>query len=348
MRFVALLLIIGLFSLEVASQQLPEGIIVNTEELRVSQELITTLKILQGDQTTNQDILSTTGILGTITKDKQTTTFKPLVPFNTNTSYTLLLNNEAFVFNIQPEIDTPAFQVSGIYPNTKEVPANVLKWYIRFSKPVNPVKIYDHITFLDEVGNPINRSILNLGAALLSQDGTLLTVWVEPGRQKQLLGPNLELGSVFTPHTKYSLHIANTLKDKQGKALVQSITHQFKTTRPDKKKPSLEEWEIIKPQANLRNALRIKTKDNLDYGSFLDAFSIHYKGEITEGTLTWDSTKKLIEFMPIKIWNKGSYTIHLKETLEDVAGNNLVHLFDRPLNETPQETPLKELVFTVD
>ena len=84
---------------------------------------------------------------------------------------------------------------------------------------MNPIKIYDHIRFLDDEGKPIDRSILDLGAPLLSADGTLLTVWIEPGRQKRLLGPNRHLGSVFDIEQNYTLHISNTLKDAQGIAL---------------------------------------------------------------------------------------------------------------------------------
>ena len=348
MRFVVLLISIGLFSLEVASQQLPEGINVTTYELRISQEVQSPLKILAGDQTTNRDIRDLRGILGTLYKENQETVFKPLVPFNTNTNYTLLFNNKVLVFSIEPAVDRRIFKVTAIYPHTDKVPANVLKWYIQFSTPVNPVKIYNHITFLDDAGNPINRSILNLGAPLLSQDGTLLTVWVEPGRQKQLLGPNLELGAVFTPHTTYGLQIAKTLKDQEGNALGKSHLHTFTTTLPDTKKPSLEQWKIIAPQASQLSTLKIKINDHLDYGSLINALSIQYEGKSLEGTLAWDGVEKLIEFTPITNWKKGSYTIYIKVTLEDTAGNNLQHLFDRPLNEARQETALQELVFTVN
>jgi len=348
LRRSVLFFILLLSALEVVSQELPEGVMVNTQKLKIEKNLASkTFKVLRGNLTTHPNIGSIPEILGTIITDEEHAVFTPLIPFTKDTPYTLLLNNESFTF-ILPEVDKPTFQVINIYPSIPEVPANILKWYIRFSQAVNPIKIYNHITFLDKEGNPIDRSILNLGAPLLSQDGTLLTVWIEPGRQKQLLGPNLELGGVFAPHKAYSLQIANTLKNKNGQSITLSQIHHFSTVSSDRTKPSLETWEIQETLLNTMQPLRIKTYDQLDYGSLLDALTIQYKGEIVEGTLEWNSKENIISFNPSNNWQKGSYTINVKETLEDLAGNNLTRLFDRPLEQLTDKTPVLELVFVID
>lgn len=348
MRLVLSLFLLIRF-LEVYSQQLPENVDYSSTHLRIENNTTSTdFKVLRGTVRGYDQLHNTPAIIGTFHKDESHTTFTPLVPFDQETPYTLVYNKQAFVFQIpRSAVDVP-MSVTSIYPATAQVPANILKWYIEFSKPVNPVKIYEHIQFFDQDGKAIDRSILHLAAPLLSADGTLLTVWIEPGRQKRLLGPNKHLGSVFEPAKQYTLQIAGTLKDAKGLPIGESITHHFTTTESDRIKPSIAEWQILPLQANSQTSLTITTNELLDYGSLIDAISVSYEGEQIDGTLSYDSLAKTIYFKPIEHWEKGSYTIHIETQLEDLAGNNLLHLFDRPLKEGHQKKATPERRLSVD
>ena len=213
-------------------------------------------KVLRGAVTELGEAVGRRSIAGRLEIGETHWTFTPLVPFDQEVAYTIVSNGRTAVFEIANTVDYVPLEITGIYPNTREVPANILKWYIQFSKPVNPVKIYDHIYFLDEKGEPIDRSILHLGAPLLSADGTLLTVWIEPGRQKRLLGPHRHLGSVFQPSKNYTLHISETLKDSEGLPMVKSIHYEFTTTESDRIQPAITQWEILSPVAQSRQPLK--------------------------------------------------------------------------------------------
>lgn len=304
----------------------------------VEEENCTSFKIYKGKIHDKDLALSLQPILGTSTRDQGYMKFTPIVPFESSTPYTLICGSRLYHFEVSQPIDYEPLKVNAIYPGTPEVPANILKWYIEFSRAVNPVKIYDHISFLDQDGNPIDRSILNISAGLLSPDGTLLTVWIEPGRQKQLLGPNQRLGSVFEPHQQYTLEIDSTLKDNHGFRIVSDIRYLFTTIEADRTKPSVDDWSVDTVHLGSKEVLSIDTKELIDYGSLLDAFRIRKGGQQIDGVVSYDSNKKRILFSPEEAWQSGLYSIEVDYQLEDLAGNNLHHLFDRPIeDDQPQE-----------
>lgn len=342
----SIFLIIGFLKLD--SQQAPENLDYSSTHVRISSPQITSdIKVIKGQVADYKLLDDTPAIIGTVKKDGSYTTFTPIVPFDQETPYTLVFDDQFFHFEIKRGKDQPIMTVSSIYPSVDEVPANILKWYIRFSQPVNPVRIYEHINFLDQEGKPIDRSILHLGAPLLSEDGTLLTVWIEPGRQKRMLGPNRHLGSVFEPYRQYTLHIADTLKDKHGVPIAKSVRHTFTTTDSDRIKPTIANWSVGSLPSDTRQPLAIKSNDHLDYGSLLDAFSIMLDDHRVDGVLTYDSETTMIHFTPSDKWKKGSYTIQLGYQLEDLAGNNLHHLFDRPIKGQQEEVASDKLTLSV-
>ena len=342
LRFLYLSVIVLVSFLEVEAQQLPENYDYSRSHLLIPTPHVgEDFKILKGKIHDNRQREETQGILGTRYKDTSSTTFKPLVPFDLETPYTLVYNQQVFFFEIDGEDDQAPMVVTSVYPSARQVPTNVLKWYIEFSKPVNPVKIYEHIQFINQDGKPINRSILHLGAPLLSPDGTLLTIWIEPGRQKRMLGPNQHLGSVFEKAQHYTLQIANTLKDARGLPIVASVNHSFTTIEPDRTKPSIAKWQIGNVKARTKQPLEILCGEQLDYGSLVDAFSVSYNGQSVDGQLKYDSKMNSISFIPEVEWKQGEYTVNVGHQLEDLAGNNLRYLFDRAVEEGQDKVELE-------
>lgn len=323
------------------SQSSRQAIKFTNKYLEIPQDLVCeNLKVFKEKLTDYNSSNSPNAIIGSIIQEEGIIRFMPIVPFEPNTDYTLVCNtHEFFNFKIdQPKNQIP-LEVKALYPNTDEVPNNILKWYVRFSKPVNPVKIYDHIQFLDANGKAIDRAILDIKSSLLSSDGTLLTVWVEPGRQKRLLGPNKHLGSVFEIGNNYSLVIDASLKDMNGYPMGQSFSHRFMTSEEDRNKPSIDKWLIDPVHSDSRDPLIVHFEEAVDFGSLLDAFYVLKNKQVIEGVLDLDQKDKMIYFTPKQPWSSGNYTIEILAQLEDLAGNNLLHLFDRPLDEALNKTP---------
>ena len=74
------------------------------------------------------------------------------------------------------------------------------------------------------------------------------------------------------------------------------------------------------------------------------------KGKKVEGEIIVSNKEKEWTFTPTENWSFPTYRIQIKAELEDLAGNNLNHPFDKDLTQTDseKETEFKAIKFTVD
>lgn len=285
-------------------------------------------------------------VLGKTVITKNGLWFYPWVPLQRDVQYTAVWEGETKNFSIPREEEYKALEVLAVHPSSTTVPSNLLKWYIQFSRRVNPSKIYDHISLLDASGKEVERAILPLTPPLLSEDGKTLTLWMEPGRQKRDLGPNKHLGAVMQPDRAYTLVIDATLKDENGLNLQMGIQHQFKTTVPDRVSPNAELWNIKLPSRNSKEALHILFGGSLDFGSLDESFAIlKQNGEAVEGIFQYGDTS--LVFYPNLPWERGTFKLQFNKRIEDLAGNNLERSFDRDVTAAVL-TPSLEREFTIN
>ncbi len=305
-------------------------------------------EVYRGTYTSPEDVINKKHIIGSFSHNTKHTIFKPIVPFQKGNEYTVVFKNEVYPFVIAIDENYDYLQVEVLYPNASVLPANFLKWYIQFSKPVNPSKIYDHIYLINTSDNTkVDRALLPLETPLLSEDGKLLTLWIEPGRQKRDLGPNRELGEVLILNKSYTLIIDKELKDTQGIAMQEKYMHSFKVGNFDRIKPSIISWKIDVPKVNTREALRINFQEYLDYGSLKGALEIvNESGTIIDGDFTINVNQNFALFKPAQDWGKGTYILKCDSIIEDLAGNNLERLFDRDVT-VKKIDPILEISFVI-
>ena len=308
-----------------------------------------TFKVYKGLLTSADQSYGKKVMLGVFTQSATNARFVPILPFQKNSDYTVVYNHTTYPFKIPLDVSYEHVYVETIYPNTTTLPSNFLKWYIRFSKPVNPSKIYEHIYLIDNrTHTKVDRALLPLETPLISDDGTLLTIWIEPGRQKRDLGPNKRLGEVLIPDVPYTLVIDKNLKDHQGIPMKMPYTHSFTVSTSDRSKPTISSWKLHLPTVKTKEPLRIDFQEFLDYGSLQNAIQIiDTSGNKLEGKFIINTNNKIISFTPSNNWNKETYIIRSKSIIEDVSGNNLERLFDRDITvkTTP---PILECSFTIE
>lgn len=169
---------------------------------------------------------------------------------------------------------------------------------------------------------------------LLSNDVKLLTLWVEPGRQKRELGPNKRLGKVLEIGKSYTLIIDGNLKDDKGIPMKSDFRYTFKVSEADRAQPNINNWKFDLPKPKTKDALIIHLNDNLDYGSLTHNLKIYdNENKDVEGVFTIDSNNEKVMFTPFNKWKSISYVLKCNKLIEDVAGNNLERLFDRNVQE---------------
>ncbi|MFY7670009.1 Ig-like domain-containing protein [Tenacibaculum sp. MEBiC06402] len=307
------------------------------------------LKVYKGAYKNSDEILSKKALLGNVSRTDKSIRFTPLLSFQENKMYTAVFENEIFVFKIPLNPNHEQLKVVDVYPRTATLPSNFLKWYVEFSKPVNSTNIYNHISLVNnKTGKKVDRALLPLETPLISDDGKILTLWIEPGRQKRDLGPNKRLGEVLKEGESYTLLISKSLKDIEGFSMKTDFHYSFEVIENDRESPNITRWTLELPKSNTQNSLIINLNDTLDYGSpYNNVVIVDEKGKQIQGVFSINMNEERIVFRPDNNWERTYYTIHCNKLIEDVAGNNLERLFDRDIRKEVK-APILELYFSLN
>ena len=240
---------------------------------------------------------------------------------------------------------TTQAEVTSVFPTGAEVPTNLLKFYVTFSKPMREGKeIFDHFQLLDADGKAIEDPWRR--TELWNDDATRLTLWIHPGRIKQGIALRDEIGPVLEPRKTYTLVVSAKMLDGEGAQLVHAYRKEFRTIEPAKKPLKLDDWKLLPPKAGTMNALEVRFPQPLDLVliqrclKVVDADGKRVIGqvEIGKGELTWS-------FRPDQPWRKGTYQLQVDERLEDLAGNSILRPFDFDRLFPEIKDPKRELSF---
>ncbi|PKQ44950.1 Ig-like domain-containing protein [Confluentibacter flavum] len=273
-------------------------------------------------------------ILGDWSSEGDTITFMPVLPFTIGQTYNIKNRGGAvYVFDIEQESIKSATELLAIYPTTDSVPENLLKMYLVFSKPMQELgNSLDYITVLDNTSNKEVTVFLELQSELWNKDHTTLTLWLDPGRVKTDLIPNKILGLPIQEGHNYTITINANWKDSQGQPIDSTYTKTLSVGSRDSEKPNTKNWTINPPKKETKEPLTIHFNEALDYFLAMGSFTIldSDKNNIA-GTFSLSNKERELHFYPNQTWKLGIYTMSVENRLEDLAGNNLNHLFDTDL-----------------
>lgn len=261
--------------------------------------------------------------------------FEPLIPFTRGLQYEVRWKNKRLdevVIPAASPADGP--QVTGIFPSHDTLPQNLLKLYLRFSKPMQTGRSLQHITLLKNTRDTVPGVFLDLQPELWDHDGMLLTLWLDPGRIKRGLQPNEKLGAPLERGVPYQLVVGGGWKDTRGAPLRQIYRKNFVVSRRDTVSPSLSKWSITAPGAGTRNPLEVNFHEPLDHVLIREAIGIYRNDEPIRGKVEIIASETAFRFTPDNPWTAGTYTLASEARLEDLAGNNLERAFDIDMHQT--------------
>lgn len=225
--------------------------------------------------------------------------------------------------------DLPNTKVVDIYPTSDTLPMNQLKFYVHFSSPMKSGEAYQHVHLINEQGSEEDASILEIPQELWNRERTRLTLFLDPGRIKRDLAPNLQMGAPLRQSEKYILQIDSLWKDKNGKYLTGAFTKEFFVVSPDRSSPDPNNWKIIVPLSSSKEKLQIHFSEPMDHALLQRMIKIIDKSKSPiMGEITTLEEERIWYFKPEDSWNKGDYFIDIDVNLEDLAGNNLRRVFD--------------------
>lgn len=286
---------------------------------------------------------SLTPILGSWTRSDLYDVFKPIIPLSAGKKYLIFRNgiNTDSIFLKRKKQAPPT--VLAFYPSTDTVPENLLKCYIRFSKPMRDHNIYEFFTVTDSNGKVVKDVFLPLQPALWNQDQTVLTLWIDPGRVKRDLIRNRNLGTPLKAGKTYQIRISSEWQALNGEKLSYDFRKSFYISARDEKIPDSSQWQIKPPNSNTSKSLTVIFPENMDYRTTLEGIKIYKGDQLISGKPSLRSQERQWVFIPDSEWQTGNYVIKIEPTIEDHAGNNLLRPFDNDLSAKPDNSsnPLK-------
>ena len=309
-------------------------------------------------------------IQGTYHVDKDGVTFAPDFPFAEGTGYRvrvmsgILANKNDFSSKkvvedgqeyLETQFTLPVRQpkepatVVRIYPSSEELPANLLRFYIYFSSPMRSGFAQDALKLVAEDGQQVEGALMHFKQELWSPDQKRLTVLFDPGRIKRGVSTNLEVGAALRAGESYRFIVDKKWENAQGVKLERGYEKRFRVSPALRSVPDPTKWQMTLPPSNSFEELTIEFMRPFDHALLRRMFEVRDdEGNAVVGTIHVDKMETRWRFKPTHPWQLGDYVVVVEAALEDLAGNNLQGLLDRPVEEELSGATSIDLPFKIN
>jgi hypothetical protein len=266
-------------------------------------------------------------------------TFTPLFPFDPGRSYRVAFDPGRLptprsaaqvtrVVGVPAAAANPTTRVLAVHPASPVWPANTLRLYIEFSAPMGRGAARDFVRLLDEMGHEVPLPFLPVDADLWNADRTRATVFFDPGRVKQGILPNRQMGRPLEQGREYTIEVSGEWKDVRAQGLAASYQRRVRVGAAAVRPLSMASWTIAAPSARTRDGLVVSFPAPLDHGLIARAISVESAGRSIEGDIRLDEADTRWTFTPRASWEAGAYELVALSILEDPAGNRIGRAFE--------------------
>jgi len=293
---------------------------------------------------------------GTFDVEGDAVRFLPSYPFLAGTTY-------VWTFREALPADAPAnlrirrpravvaasTSVTAIYPSAVEVPFNLLRFYVHFSAPMSEGMAAKAVELQDTLsGAVLPNAIFAVEPELWDRARRRLTVLLDPGRIKRGLVPNAEAGYAIRPGQLVSLVIDRTFRDAAGVPLRETARRDFVIGAALRRRVDPAGWSYRWPPAGSSRPIIIDFDRPLDHALAQRCLSVRDSSDFPlAGDVVVAAGERQWQFTPDGPWAPGLYTLTMQSQLEDVAGNSMIRVFDRDLDQ-PQDDPIQAQVIEVE
>lgn len=217
-------------------------------------------------------------------------------------------------------------RITAIYPTAHVLPANHLKFYLHFSQPMRQGVFLQYCRLLDDHDQPVLEPFRE--TELWNEEGTRLTLWFHPGRQKTGVNLNVELGPIVEPHRHYRLIISGQWPSAAGVPLGDDVEKTFQTSARATAQLEASAWKIIPPAAGTKKPFEVRFPAPLDSALLQRCLRISDSaGKPVAGSSQLVDSEKSWRFVPRDSWFPAKLTLEVDSILEDLAGNSLARPF---------------------
>jgi hypothetical protein len=273
-------------------------------------------------------------MLGTWTARDGRLTFTPRFPFEPGLAYRMTVTGSPpLTFIVEKPVDLPA-SLERIHPTANVLPANTLRFYLHFDRPMKLGQGTTHFELLDDHGVAVANPFLPIDEELWSDDGKRLTLLFDPGRVKKDLVPRLEQGAVLTEGRAYTLVVRKAMRTATGQPLKADVRKAFKATVAIETALDPATWAMTVPAAGSQTAIELQADRALDHALLLRCLTIEdATGTPLRGTPTTANDDTVWRWTPERPWPAGRHRLVILGVLEDTCGNRIGTPFNAPLGE---------------
>ncbi len=252
----------------------------------------------------------------------------------------------AQLFRLPAEPPQAAAEVTAIYPSSKNLPENLLKFYIHFSTPMSRGEAYRRIHLLEEDGETrVKHPFLELGEELWNADQTRFTLFIHPGRIKRGLRPREEDGPPMTAGKQYTLRIDSAWLGADGQPLGKAAEKRFRVIDADHQQLDPEDWKIETPAAETTHSVALVFDEPLDHAMLGRVLSVERNdGTVVDGESSVERGETKWLFSPTRRWTVGTYHIRVATILEDLCGNSIARPFEVRWQANGDDEPAPEFL----
>ena len=293
-------------------------------------EAILTLSLLTG-----KTKLPGPAMLGKYERTGNELTFTPRFPFSAGATYRASLKAGGRTASLNYSMPVPAAKappkVVKIYPSADVLPANHLRFYIYFDRPMRGGKeLFKHLVILDDKGKEVDEPWLI--DEIWDEDNNCLILFIHPGRIKWGVELRELMGPVLHEKRAYTLVVRGAWTDLEGNKLGKDTIKKFRTTGEDRVRIELGDWKLTAPKAGTRDAVALTLSKSVDYRSLQTGLTVtNAKGQVIAGAIAIGKDEKSWRFTPTQPWQAGRHRVSVSPDLEDVAGNTPARPFDMNL-----------------
>lgn len=276
-------------------------------------------------------------------------TFTPLFPFDPGRTYRVVFDPARLPnprqaaqvttrVGLPPVATEPSTVVTGIHPSADAVPENLLRMYIDFSAPMGNGIAREFVHIKDDAGRAVEIPFLPVDADFWNPEHTRCTVFFDPGRVKDNILPNRQIGRPLRAGHTYTLEVSTDWHDAQGQPLKTLYRKTFRVSAADERPLTMKSWTIAAPKAGTRDPLVVTFPNPLDHGLLARTIGVQAKGKRpVEGDVTLEVNDTRWLFRPLAPWTGGEYDLVALGILEDPAGNRIESAFEMPgdKNQSP-------------
>ncbi len=274
-------------------------------------------------------------ILGKYERDGNQLCLTPRFPLRPGATYRATLKVAGSTRSLDYAIPRVAAKspprVVKIYPSAEVLPANLLRFYIYFDRPMRGGKgLFEHLTILDEKGQEVDDPWLV--DEIWDEANHCLILFIHPGRIKWGVELRDLMGPVLYEKRSYTLVVRGDWADLEGNKLGKDTLKKFRTTPEDRVRIELGDWKLSAPKAGTRDTLTLTLSKCLDYRSLQKGLTVtNAGGQILAGSIAIGKDEKSWRFTPSEPWQAGRHRVTVSAEVEDVAGNTPARPFDMDL-----------------